>query len=656
MSNLFLTTKVAFEEHFIYITKESKKINTCTLFLESLIEFLIKPREISEHAGYVIAREVISVLISFISSPLFTLSQILHEKHSIDDIPLEICLKSNPFLRFFANLNEKKSKKLSAILIEYSIQNVPLPNPPSSAWSTKSGGSFLRAFKKKLGHSNSAKTTQLPLASISLFLSLLKIFSPMTTEFQSDLLESEQSQNPYRLYLANSKNSTSQDMIANLKKINFEQIIEFLQREDPINEISLFFVYHLLERNNNFVEYFIQHKDISNFVMIFLEKIYQLIYKEIDSKSDEKNVNYEGLMYLLLSILLILSQNKIFCNNAFNHSIESVSWYKKNPLVNEKIGNIIILVISEIISIYLPTLSDTSKLNLCFGIISNLSSSFKDISFYASEEIAIIFDFLTKKLQVLGKFELDDDETDPTSSMYERDKKVRKANKKKKKKMEKNRKKQRSRRKKTFQENIKINFDQGDYQLRETLYSEWIDIETLNPPPTTLTRPERLIKKKLVNKFDIPYKEMTHELNFYTDLLVLTCEILHSGVTQNISKNIKLLFTLFPYEIQLSNYQHHPRLYNFVSNSLIIIRFFKNELKKKFPEKNYTTEIAITHLKRVVSKLKFDEKGIHLDKKQIFRYIADESEVNHYLFGYTWDLIARYSGMYWDEDIVKILK
>ncbi|KAJ3427273.1 dymeclin [Anaeramoeba flamelloides] len=518
------------------------------------------------------------------------------------------------------------------------------------------GGSFLRAFKKKRGHSNSAKTTQLPLASISLFLSLLQIFSPMETEFKTDLLESEQSQNPYRLYLTNSKNSTNQEIISNVKKINFEQIIEFLQREDPINEISLFFVYHLLERNANFVEYFIQHKDLSNFVMIFLEKIYQLIYKEIDSKSDEKNVNYDGLMYLLLSILLILSQNKNFCNNAFQHSIESVIWYKKNPLVDEKIGNIIILIISEIISIYLPTLSDTSKLNLCFGIISNLSSSFKDISFYASEEIAIIFDFLTKKLQVLGKFELDDDETDPTSSMYERDKKVRKANKKKKKKIEKSRKKQRSRRKKNLQENLKISFDQGDYQLRETLYSEWIDIETLNPPPTTLTRPERLIKKMLVNKFDIPYKEMTHELNFYTDLLVITCEILHSGVTHNILKNIKLLYTLFPYEIQLSNYQHHPRLYKFVSNTLIIIRFFKNELKKKFPEKNYTTEIAITHLKRVVSKLKFDEKGIHLDKKQIFRYITDESEVNHYLFGYTWDLIARYSGMYWDEDIVKILK
>ncbi|KAJ3427275.1 hypothetical protein M0812_26855 [Anaeramoeba flamelloides] len=143
MDNLILEKRtksnLAFQKHFIYKPKELEEIDTSTLFLGSLIDFLISPREISEHEDYVIVREVISVLISFIASPLFTLSQNLQEDHSIDDIPLEICLKSNLFLRFFANLQEKKSKKLSAILIEYSIKNFPLPNPPSSAWSSKSG-------------------------------------------------------------------------------------------------------------------------------------------------------------------------------------------------------------------------------------------------------------------------------------------------------------------------------------------------------------------------------------------------------------------------------------------------------------------------------------------------------------------------------------
>ncbi|KAJ3452218.1 dymeclin [Anaeramoeba flamelloides] len=639
-----------FNHHFVINPSNANEVNVSSLFMDSLVDFLIKVKFKDDFHEYSLVIETVQTLLTFLSSNLYQASKIfpnssrfntLSKKQDPNEISFGIetlkiprkvmwCLEEyslrNVFIHFFSTLQFEKSKKLSSILLNYSFSEIIPPEPPSSKWVLKSGGGFRKKFKKFLKSENNS-INELSRCSLLLFLSLNQVHPPPTNWINNRSIgEQEPSQNGFRKYLMYSRNTNNGMKISIDNKLNFMKLTKKLTQLEILTEPKLLLLYLLLNSNKEFITFFATNELLPKFIVDLLELLFTFTIK-VKRESNEKFTDSRSV-FLMLAILLILTQNKKLNESLFSKMITVPNWYQKKNLGSESIGNILILVICDLIKIHLPTLKDNGKLRLSFGILSNLSLFFKDISRLCSLQLAIIFDFLTKKVQDAGQYEFDEEAIEEFQQKT-----------------------------KDLKDNLKFEVDPGDYQLNQTIFSDWIDCESLNPPPTLENRPSRLVKQTLVNLFDKRYHEMTHELNSYTDLLVILTEIIQIGVTLKLNKNENLIYTMLNYENQFFIYKDHPRLWKFVTNTLQTISFIHAELSKKFGSNDsYSTEDALSHIKRVSTKFNLKEKGLEIEEKPLFKYIADPTAMTQYFFVYTWDLISRYSGLDLDENILLILR
>ncbi|CAG8707440.1 28543_t:CDS:10, partial [Dentiscutata erythropus] len=125
---------------------------------------------------------------------------------------------------------------------------------------------------------------------------------------------------------------------------------------------------------------------------ILLLQILRLLYDGVDGKA-----NYSQ-MYILLTILLLFSQDEVF-----NENIQKIPWYTERLLKSISLGGLTYLVLIRIIQYNLCSHRDVYFHTNCLAIMANLGSSIQDIHPYVAQRLVNLFDIVAKRYQKLYK-------------------------------------------------------------------------------------------------------------------------------------------------------------------------------------------------------------------------------------------------------------
>lgn len=112
----------------------------------------------------------------------------------------------------------------------------------------------------------------------------------------------------------------------------------------------------------------------------------------------------QSQLYLIVILLLLLSQDTSFGSDAFRRTIvSSVPWYKERYLKDISLGSIMLLTLVRSLTFNLNRLRDMFLLSNCCAVLMNLSHSVVDIHEYAAMRLASVTVSCLKKYVAMAK-------------------------------------------------------------------------------------------------------------------------------------------------------------------------------------------------------------------------------------------------------------
>ena len=161
--------------------------------------------------------------------------------------------------------------------------------------------------------------------------------------------------------------------------------------KDLREDSSVLLLYSMLHRNTEFLQFVAVRSDVDTLLLPLLEMLCDL-----DAISPSK-------LYMVLVILLILSQDPGFSADLHDLIIPKVSFYKARPLINMSMGSILVIVLVRVVRAKLGL--DLYLHTNCLAIIANMARDIRHLSSYACQRLISLFGDLHKsyRRQLAGK-------------------------------------------------------------------------------------------------------------------------------------------------------------------------------------------------------------------------------------------------------------
>lgn len=151
------------------------------------------------------------------------------------------------------------------------------------------------------------------------------------------------------------------------------------------DECSVLLLYSLVHRNSAFLEYVLVRTDLDTLLMPLLEMLY-----DAPRKSTKQ-------IYMLLIILLILSQDSSFNASMHKLVLPGVPWFKERLLTQTTLGSLMIVILIRTVKYNLATLRDVYLHTNCLATLSNMAPHVHKLNAYAAQRLVSLFDMLSRK-------------------------------------------------------------------------------------------------------------------------------------------------------------------------------------------------------------------------------------------------------------------
>ncbi|KAF5949795.1 hypothetical protein HYC85_011788 [Camellia sinensis] len=102
-------------------------------------------------------------------------------------------------------------------------------------------------------------------------------------------------------------------------------------------------------------------------------------------------------IYMVLIILLLLSQDSSFNASIHKLMLPSVPWYQERLLHQTSLGSLMIIILIRIVNYNLSRLRDIYLHTNCLAILANMAPHVHRLSAYASQTLVSLFDMLSRK-------------------------------------------------------------------------------------------------------------------------------------------------------------------------------------------------------------------------------------------------------------------
>ncbi|CAG8705903.1 14661_t:CDS:10, partial [Acaulospora morrowiae] len=296
----------------------------------------------------------------------------------------------NIFLIRFSHLSDELTRRLVTNFIEQK------PPPPSSTSVVHNAYYYLFPTRSSVFLPSDPP----PVAERSLLLLLL-----LAAQWKVP----GQDKNLFRKGIRSLKDETTKasgdfDMV-----ISFRILYQLICRQLPNEELCLM-LYLLMVENEDFRVYVLSRLDPE----ILLLQILRLIYDGVDGKA-----NYSQ-MYILLTILLLFSQDEVFNENIQKITISYQPWFTERLLKSISLGGLTYLVLIRTVQYNLSSHRDAYFHVICLATLANLGNSIQDIHPYVAQRLINLFDIVAKRYQKLQKrvYQEGEDEMTDDVSVY----------------------------------------------------------------------------------------------------------------------------------------------------------------------------------------------------------------------------------------------
>ncbi|CAO2182735.1 unnamed protein product [Urochloa humidicola] len=161
------------------------------------------------------------------------------------------------------------------------------------------------------------------------------------------------------------------------------------------DESSVLLLYSLVHGNCDFQEYVLVRTDLDTLLMPILEMLYN---------ASRKTSNQ---IYMLLIILLILSQDSTFNSSVHKLVLPAVPWYHERLMHQTSLGSLMVVILIRTIKYNLSKLRDVYLHTNCLAILANMAPHVHRLSAYASQRLVSLFDMLSRKYAKLAELKND---------------------------------------------------------------------------------------------------------------------------------------------------------------------------------------------------------------------------------------------------------
>ncbi|KAK3162092.1 hypothetical protein QOZ80_1BG0085270 [Eleusine coracana subsp. coracana] len=161
------------------------------------------------------------------------------------------------------------------------------------------------------------------------------------------------------------------------------------------DESSVLLLYSLVHGNCDFQEYVLVRTDLDTLLMPVLEMLYN---------ASRKTSNQ---IYMLLIILLILSQDSTFNASVHKLVLPAVPWYHERLMHQTSLGSLMVVILIRTIKYNLSKLRDVYLHTNCLAILANMAPHVHRLSAYASQRLVSLFDMLSRKYAKLAELRND---------------------------------------------------------------------------------------------------------------------------------------------------------------------------------------------------------------------------------------------------------
>uniref|UniRef100_A0A1J3FLB1 Dymeclin n=1 Tax=Noccaea caerulescens TaxID=107243 RepID=A0A1J3FLB1_NOCCA len=259
---------------------------------------------------------------------------------------------------------------------------------------------------------NSGGGSKNPLAECSLHVLLIltnyhkAIMSDESMTDKSD--DSATSESVSKVHLFSSGNTFSK-ALANARDVEFDRSdvegnanpgphvrIPFASLFDTLgmclaDEGAVLLFYSLLQGNSDFKEYVLVRTDLDTMLMPILETLYNA------SRRTSSNQ-----IYMMLIVLLILSQDSSFNSSVHKMILPNVPWYKEHLLHQTSLGSLMVIILIRTVQHNLSKLRDVYLQTTCLATLANMAPHAHHLSAYASQRLVSLFYMLSRKYNKLS--------------------------------------------------------------------------------------------------------------------------------------------------------------------------------------------------------------------------------------------------------------
>ncbi|GAV57551.1 Dymeclin domain-containing protein [Cephalotus follicularis] len=157
------------------------------------------------------------------------------------------------------------------------------------------------------------------------------------------------------------------------------------------DEAAVLLLYSLIHGNSDFLEYVLVRTDLDTLLMPILETLYN---------ASKKTSNQ---IYMLLIVLLILSQDSSFNASIHKMILPSVPWYQEHLLHQTSLGSLMVIILIRTVKYNLSKLRDVYLHTTCLATLANMAPHVHRLSAYASQRLVSLFYMLSRKYNKLAE-------------------------------------------------------------------------------------------------------------------------------------------------------------------------------------------------------------------------------------------------------------
>ncbi|GLT78602.1 hypothetical protein SLA2020_501320 [Shorea laevis] len=157
------------------------------------------------------------------------------------------------------------------------------------------------------------------------------------------------------------------------------------------DETAVLLLYSLVQGNSDFLEYVLVRTDLDTLLMPILETLYN---------ASRRTSNQ---IYMLLIILLILSQDSSFNASIHKMILPAVPWYKEHLLHRTTLGSLMVIILIRTVQYNLSKLRDVYLHTTCLATLANMAPHVHRLSAYASQRLVSLFYMLSRKYNKLAE-------------------------------------------------------------------------------------------------------------------------------------------------------------------------------------------------------------------------------------------------------------